>query len=539
MDAARGQRVLETVELLVDADLRGLAGFDTVALRKLSERSVDVQSWLAAFDVHVAAAAAALTVAGRPVDPEPVVSGGGRRSRREAAATVDRANACATVPEVGAALTAGDIAPAHVDAVAAVTRNMSDAAKERFATHGAELVDNGRFETPEEFARRCKRLAGTVIDETERLARQERCRRQRKVTRWTDPDGMCHTKLSLDPLADAQVWAAIEAAFGRARAADQAGDDRSFDQLRADTIVELLTGTQPFTAADVTGDDVAAGGKTAWRIAADRNAAVSWVGAEISVLIDLDSLLGQANGAGIAVCETSDGQPLPIATVRRLCCDGRILPVVLNGAGVPTDLGRAQRLASRSQRQALRTMYATCAHPQCNVGFERCRIHHVTFWEQDLGPTDLANLIPLCERHHHLVHEGGWTLTLTPDRTATWRSPAGHIAYHGDSHNRHHVAGHGTTIAATGRPVVTDVDVTAAHRVQCPQDTAATERHGDRAHGHPAPQMADEVARRRRHAAAAAASPTAATRRRAEISEPIPLFGHDGATRRRGPPQAG
>jgi len=52
-------------------------------------------------------------------------------------------------------------------------------------------------------------------------------------------------------------------------------------------------------------------------------------------------------------------------------------------------------------------------------------------WWEHLGPTDLANLIPLCEAHHHLVHEGGWTLSLKPDRTITLRRPDGSLSYEG------------------------------------------------------------------------------------------------------------
>ncbi|MCB1134438.1 MAG: hypothetical protein KDN05_25205, partial [Verrucomicrobiae bacterium] len=35
------------------------------------------------------------------------------------------------------------------------------------------------------------------------------------------------------------------------------------------------------------------------------------------------------------------------------------------------------------------------------------------------------NLIPLCSRHHHVVHEGGWTLELASDRTLTIRQRDG------------------------------------------------------------------------------------------------------------------
>jgi hypothetical protein len=64
------------------------------------------------------------------------------------------------------------------------------------------------------------------------------------------------------------------------------------------------------------------------------------------------------------------------------------------------------------------------------VRFDDCDIHHVIHWTRD-GVTDLKNLIPLCSLHHHLVHEGGWTLTLQPDRTITLIRPDGSTAFEG------------------------------------------------------------------------------------------------------------
>ena len=69
-------------------------------------------------------------------------------------------------------------------------------------------------------------------------------------------------------------------------------------------------------------------------------------------------------------------------------------------------------------------MHRTCIHPECTVTFDACRIHHVIPW-QPVGETDISNLLPLCETHHHTVHEGGWTLTMTPGRIATWTRPDG------------------------------------------------------------------------------------------------------------------
>ena len=144
---------------------------------------------------------------------------------------------------------------------------------------------------------------------------------------------------------------------------------------------------------------------------------------EICVVTTLDRLLDDCCGHGL--CETSDGQALAPASLRRLLCDAVVYPTVLGGSGEVLDSGRARRTVNRKQRRALRAMHRTCGHPGCTVPFDSCRIHHVRWWTRDHGPSDIDNLLPLCEGHHHLVHEGGWTLTMTPDRAATWTRPDG------------------------------------------------------------------------------------------------------------------
>ena len=118
---------------------------------------------------------------------------------------------------------------------------------------------------------------------------------------------------------------------------------------------------------------------------------------------------------------------LPVETLRRMACCANIIPAVLATDGVLRDLGRGARLASREQRRALRAMYPTCGVPGCRVGFEQCVIHHIRYWDNH-GRTDMNNLIPLCTRHHHTAHEGGWQLTLHPTtRELTITYPDGNI----------------------------------------------------------------------------------------------------------------
>ena len=42
------------------------------------------------------------------------------------------------------------------------------------------------------------------------------------------------------------------------------------------------------------------------------------------------------------------------------------------------------------------------------------RGHHIVHWD-DGRPTNLANLVLLCEHHHRVVHRAGWDIQLAPD----------------------------------------------------------------------------------------------------------------------------
>ena len=80
-------------------------------------------------------------------------------------------------------------------------------------------------------------------------------------------------------------------------------------------------------------------------------------------------------------------------------------------------------------------MYRTCGYSGCEVTFDRCDIHHVIEWLRH-GSTDLDNLLPLCGRHHHLVHEGHWRLALDKHRIITIHRPDGTRHFHGTTTNR-------------------------------------------------------------------------------------------------------
>ncbi len=144
--------------------------------------------------------------------------------------------------------------------------------------------------------------------------------------------------------------------------------------------------------------------------------------AEVLVIIDKETLFEDLHEA--SVCEWGHGEPISVAEARRIACEAGIYPVVLGGGSEVLDLGRGRRLADRSQRRVLRTLYRTCAHDGCPVPFDLCNIHHADSWIGG-GATDLANLFPVCPRHHGEAHTNGWTYHLDEHRTLTIRRPDG------------------------------------------------------------------------------------------------------------------
>lgn len=137
---------------------------------------------------------------------------------------------------------------------------------------------------------------------------------------------------------------------------------------------------------------------------------------------DLETL---RSGLGVGVVG-DDGSVLPAGALRRLACDANLIPAVLGGDGAILDFGRKTRLISAVLRAFLIARDGGCVFPQCDRPASWCEGHHRKPW-QDGGCTDRDNLDLLCAVHHHLVHEGGWSITIADDaqRTPIFHPPDG------------------------------------------------------------------------------------------------------------------
>jgi len=389
---------------------------DTINGTLQSVRSV--RTWLDALEIRATRRVRQLHDAGRADSPVTTLIDNNGCSGRDARTTLDREGLCADMPLFEEALGGGCVGGAHLDAMTRATNGLSPDAKTAFASHQQRLLALASQMSPDAFERRCRDLARSIRAQLDAAAEADRISRQRSasnVRQWVDrPTGMGHTHLELDPERHAALWTTIEAHLASVRQRD-GNSGRPFGELQVEAILELVS-SGGSSATSGTG-----AGSSGRRIP------------EIEVLIDWQTLAEGVHDS--TVCETVDGIPLPVQTVQRLCCEADVLPVVLRSTGEVLHVGRTARVATRAQRRALAALHRTCAHPHCSAAFSHCQIHHVVPWEQG-GRTDLDNLIPLCTKHHHLVHEGGWLLELHDDRTITLTRPDGTRSFSGRTTDR-------------------------------------------------------------------------------------------------------
>ena len=319
---------------------------------------------------------------------------------------VDQAAALRRRPAVDAALCAGTIHLRQADAItdaldalpstAALARAADGsvqsnlAAGEVVAAAEAALLDFAAEFPPAPLrrlgARILEHVAPQVADRLEAVALEREERRA-----WQDRG------FSLSPPVSGRVRvsghltiedaAIVSAALDPLSIRGTDADSRSPAQRRADALVEVCR------LALRTGELPDGGGEPP----------------QLAVTIAYDPLAHR-----LGVGRLDSGDRLSPATVRRLACDARLLPVVLSGAGQVLDAGRSRRLATGPLRRGLVVRDRGCAFPACDRSPRWTDAHHIAGWSSG-GRTDLTNLVLLCRRHHRLIHEGDWIVRIAGD----------------------------------------------------------------------------------------------------------------------------
>ncbi|MCU1687975.1 MAG: endonuclease, partial [Amycolatopsis sp.] len=212
-------------------------------------------------------------------------------------------------------------------------------------------------------------------------------RPERELSFQEHRDGSATLKGKLDNVAYAQLRAALDPLAKPHSTKEEGRDTRSQWERHADALVDLVR-------LAMTVDEIPTHG-------GDR--------VHVAVTVDYETL---KSGIGTAMLDY--GGVITAAEARMLACDCKVIPAVLGTESEQMDLGRSKRIITTGQRRRLVMRDRGCAFPGCKSHAKHCDGHHIVFWILG-GPTDLDNLTLLCERHHRLIHCGGWEVRMGGD----------------------------------------------------------------------------------------------------------------------------
>ena len=252
------------------------------------------------------------------------------------------------------------------------------------------LLDAAEREADDLFRRTLKEHVNERTSEEELQQRRAQQRRRRRASITEQPDGMFHLFASLDPLAGAQVRAALVAKADELFRSEDAAQRATPQQRFADALEQLICNSDPAGAP---------------------------AGTELIVLADYDMVHERICNARL-----TDGTRLTEQETLAVACDAGILPGIFNKHTGNVLLGQSQRKASSRLRKRLVARDRACIG--CGASEKICQVHHIDHW-CDEGETSYENTCLLCWRCHQVrVHRHGEQITRHPGGHLTLGPPA-------------------------------------------------------------------------------------------------------------------
>lgn len=332
---------------------------------------------------------------GRPV--EEVLADG--KSVSDATVYRDRMRArmAQRFPEVGLAAAAGDVFPENLDVLARITGRMTSDEVKALVERDGELAKAAVRLGQDSFRKKVQRYRNKIRDDNgttaERQARAEEC-----ASVSVSRDNQTHRVHAVfDTMHGTAVATAHRLEYRRLCDDLGSGHGLTSDQISAQALHDLIV----------------RGGNMAPTAENNQPTVV------LHVLTDGRTLTKGPHEDSIV--ETTDGLTLSPGTLGQIACDCVIQRIDSLPDG-DVKGSRSSRTATPTQRAALRALYDKC--PIGGAPWSQIEVHHVRFASHG-GETELANLIPISRRWHHLIHDSGWTLEMDADRTLQLSRPDG------------------------------------------------------------------------------------------------------------------
>ncbi len=352
------------------------------------EEIAGARSALDAYEHRVVSAIDALGDKG--LDAAGVLRSVAHVSSRAASRVSSTAAGMSELPSTAEALASGAITAEHANVIAdAATLVAPDLVD-------AELVAKASATPADLFAKRTREWVAGRESDTDIALRHQRQTRLRSVKSWTDRDGMSVWLARLDPVTAAAVSARLNAEYerlwnddGGRDIANSSQSDRNPEQRMADAFAALVV-----SAADTR---------------ATQPAPRPHPRRQMLVVADI-SRMRSDDPDGLA--SVIDGTPLPQAVLERLSCNSDLTGVLFDGPARPIWVGRTSRHATIAQWKALIARDRGCVG--CGAAPDRCEAHHINPWNRH-GNTDITNLVLVCSRCHHDIHDRGMELSKSTD----------------------------------------------------------------------------------------------------------------------------
>jgi hypothetical protein len=387
----------ELARILASIDLTELGGYDRILVLRAHQRLSShyqarvyrdmmavLGSWEAETepeDVEHAYAAA-----------EAEIGSALRLTRKAASVDLDFAYGLLSLPAVFSALLSGRIDRRRAGVL---VKGLAHLPSETAQALAAEVIERASRSTSGQLwaylRKRCMEADPNLAKR-----RYDEAWAERRIELGAGEDGTAH--LSAYDLPARGAVAALQRITEIAFALKADHDDRTLDQIRADVFLDLLLGKVV---------DHASGAGT------------------VDLLVDLATLVGLAEIPG----ELAGFGPV-IADICRQVAAEQVagewrFTVTHPDTGLPVANGITRRRPTRGQRRFVEARNRHCVFPGCRMPARSSDLDHRLPYAEG-GPTTVANLVPLCRRHHVLRHLAGWKHEPLSSGDHLWTSPLGH-----------------------------------------------------------------------------------------------------------------